>query len=236
MRPLLPALLLPLVSFAACIDSNDIDGSGRLVDVQRDVGAFRAVEVSDGLNADIAVGPQNVRLHLDDNIVDHVRVEVRGDVLVLEAKEPNMGFDPSADAVIRVSSPTITSVAVRDGASARAEARGGEVVASCRDGAKLVLHGQDSRTIRASASDGSRIEITGAATTLDIDASDGSKIASEATTESVVIRSRDGSTVRAHASKSVQVHASDGSHVHIHGNPRSRDVTTTDGSSVEFSD
>ena len=76
MKRLLPAFLLPLV---ACIGYSDIDGNGRLVDVQRDVAPFRAVEVSDGLRAEIAVGPQNVTLHLDDNIVDHVRAEVRGE-------------------------------------------------------------------------------------------------------------------------------------------------------------
>lgn len=233
MKRLLSALLLSLVG---CIDYTDIDGNGRLVDVQRDVAAFRAVEVADGLRAEIAVGPQNVTMHLDDNIVRYVRVEVRGDVLFLEAKEGNMGFDPSDGAVIRVSGPAISAVTVRDGSSARAEARGEDFSASSHDGSRLAIDGQDVQVIHARASDGSRIEVTGAVTDLVVDAIDGSKIESEAASDSVEVRSRAGSAVRARASRSVRVQASDGSRVRIRGNPESRDVTTSDGSSVVFVD
>ena len=233
MRHLLPALLLSLVG---CIDSSEIDGNGRIVEVERDVSTFRAIEVSDGLRAEVAVGPQHVTLRLDDNILDHVRVEVRGDVLFLEAKDRNMGFDPSAAAVIRVASPEVTSITVRDGSSARAEARGEEVSATSHDGARLVIDARAVRKIRASASDGSRIDVTGAATDLAIEANDGSKVVSEVPSDSLDVRSRDGSEVRARASKSVRVEASDGSYVRIHGNPESRDVRTRDGSSVVFTE
>ena len=233
MRNLLPALLLSLV---ACLDHSDIDGSGQIIELRRDVAAFRAVEVADGLRAEIAVGPQEVTLRLDDNIIDRVRVEVRGDVLVLEAKEQGVGFDPSANAVIRVGSPTITAVTVRDGSRARAEVRGGELVAKSHDGARLVIDARELQEVSASASDGSRIDVTGAAMSLEFDASDGSTITSNAPADSVTARSRDGSEVRARASKSVRVQASDGSYVRISGNPERRDVETSDGSSVVFSE
>ena len=229
----LPTLLLALV---ACVDDGNIEGSGELVDVQQDVAAFHAVEVSDGLRAEIVVGPQNVALHLDDNIAHHVRVVVRGGVLVLEANENNMGFDPSAGAVIRVASPTIDAVTVRDGANATAEARGTEVTAKSYDGGKLVFDAREAQVVHATARDGSSIVLTGATTDLDVEARDGSNITSQIPSESAAVRSHDGSEIRARASKSVRVQASDGSSVHIHGNPGSRDVNTSDGSSVDFSD
>lgn len=225
-----------LVTLAGCFDDRDVEGSGRLVDVQTDVAAFHGVSVSDGLHAEIAIGPQSVALHLDDNIVDHVRVEVRGGVLFIEARERDVGFDPSAGAVVRVVSPTIDGVTVLDGSMASAEARGQEVTVRSDDGATLFLDARAAGVIHALAGDGASIVLNGTAPELDLDTSDGSSIESGVLSEVVAVRSRDGSTVRAHATKSVHVRAFDGSNVRIEGNPGSRDVSASDGSSVEFAD
>ncbi|MDF2697482.1 MAG: hypothetical protein K0S65_5865 [Labilithrix sp.] len=231
-----PGLIAAIFALAACADTGNIEGSGRLVEVQRDVAAFHAVEVSDGLRVEVAVGPQSVALHLDDNILDHVRIEVRGGLLVLEADSDNMGFEPSSGAVIRVASPTIDAVTVLDGGRARAETRSREVVAMSKDGGRLELVAHDAQLVRATAHDGSKVVLSGSAVELNVGSSDGSNVESTMPCESVIVDTHDGSDVRARASKSVRVEASDGSKVHILGNPGSRDVTTSDGSSVNFSE
>jgi hypothetical protein len=229
------SMLVALLTLAACVDTENIEGNGRLVDVRRDVAAFHAVEASDGLRVEITVGPQNVALQLDDNIVDFVRVEVRGGVLVLEAKSHEMGFEPSSRSVIRVSSPTIDAVTLHDGARANAETASNAVVLAATDGAKLSVVARDARTVRADARDGSSIVLAGSALELEIEARDGSNVGSALPAESLVVSTHDGSGVRARASKSVRISASDGSNVDIVGNPTNRDVSSSDGSEVTFS-
>jgi hypothetical protein len=225
------ALALP-----GCDDVSSIKGSGRLVDARRDVAAFHAVHVSDGLRAEIVVGPQSVDLHLDDNILEHVDVHVTDGRLVLQAKDRERGFDPSRHSVIRVASPAIDAVTATNGADVRAEPRSPEVTGDCRDGANLVLDVRDARLVRALARDGCRATFTGTARDLTLDSSDGSDVDSQVVLDSADIRARDGSAVRARVTKKVRVVASDGSDVRVHGNPAGREVTTGDGASVSFED
>jgi hypothetical protein len=231
-----PFSVATIVALAGCFSDRSIEGSGRLVDVQRNVAAFHAVAIADGLRAQIAIGPQEVALHVDDNIVDHVRVEVRGGVLFVEANADDLGFDPSGGAVVRIASPTIDAVSVFDGARAAGEARGDEVTASCNDGGELVLDVRAANILNARAHDASIIVLSGTAPIVDLESIDASRIHSRVPAETVGIRSHDASEVVARAAQGARVRASDASNVRVEGNPANRDVSSTDGSSVVFSD
>lgn len=226
---LLLASLLP-----ACIDDDAIVGSGRLVETKADVPPFHAVEVADGLPAVIAIGEQDVFLRLDDNIQSHVHVYVRNGVLVLEARDPDMGFDPSPQAVIQVATPTLDAVIAKDGSRVRAEANTRDVHARCSDGADLELDVRGADRVVATSEDGCSAVIRGAAPVVSLAASDGSRLTSDIAAEEATIRAEDGSKVRAHVTKTARVTAEDGSEVYIHGNPPGREVSESDGASVRF--
>lgn len=231
MRAIACALLIPI---AGCWSG--IQGDGQIVEEEVQVEEFHAVSVSDGLPAEIVPGPQRVVLRLDANLVDRVRVVVDDGVLRVEAKDPNVDLDPSEDAVIQISSPTIDGISLSDGSSARATTNAASVSIEISDGSAIDLTTEAAASIDLAAGDGSSATLDGEASELEIVATDGSSVESRIPAQEAAITSRDGSAVTARASERVTVQATDGSSVSIHGNPADRDVEASDGSSVDFVD
>jgi hypothetical protein len=231
MRPIACVLFVPL---AACWWGDGIDGDGRIVEVEKQVEAFHAVELSDGLPAEIVPGPERVVLRLDSNLVELVRVDVESGVLRIEARDPHMGFNPTDGAVIEISSPTIDAITLSDGATARATTNAASISIELHDGAEIELTAEAATAVSLAAKDGSTATLEGEGAAVEIEATDGSTVESRMPAREVVITSHDGSEVSAHASESVIVDATDGSEIRIRGNPAHRDVETSDGSTVDF--
>ena len=88
--PTLLALLLATMPMAACDDGLLVvgdEGSRNLVTETREVGSFTSIELSGAVKLDLVVdaaATQSVTVTYDDNIIDRLVTEVRGDTLVLE--------------------------------------------------------------------------------------------------------------------------------------------------------
>jgi hypothetical protein len=82
-RPLI--LLVPALALVAA--GCGVIGSGDLVAEAREVGSFDNLDISEGINVQLVVDPgavPSVSVYYDDNLLDKVITEVRGDTLTLE--------------------------------------------------------------------------------------------------------------------------------------------------------
>ena len=88
--PILLALLLAGATMSGCEDGLLVvgdEGSGNLVTETRELGSFTEIELSGAVKLDLVVdaaAAQSVTVTYDDNIIDRVVTEVRGDTLVVE--------------------------------------------------------------------------------------------------------------------------------------------------------
>ncbi len=94
-------VVIGLLALSAC----GTVGSGDLSADERSVGSFNSLEVGDGINVDLTIDPaaaSSVTVNYDDNLLDQVVTEVRGETLVIEFEGmvTILGGDRSVDVVV----------------------------------------------------------------------------------------------------------------------------------------
>ncbi|MDJ0925333.1 MAG: DUF2807 domain-containing protein, partial [Acidimicrobiia bacterium] len=102
-------LLVALLSsmLAGCengIISIGDEGSGIPVTETREVASFSSIEAGGALNLDVTVDPaalQSVEVVYDDNIIDRLTTEVRGDTLVVDL-EGSINLTGNIDRVVTI--------------------------------------------------------------------------------------------------------------------------------------
>jgi hypothetical protein len=156
-KPLVSVILLAVMLLLVACDDGE-EGSGRLSTESRAVGEFTAVDVSQALHSEITIGtPLAVEVEFDDNLLENLQIEVRGDTLHISC-DPDC--DPSSGAVVRITMPEIVAI----GASGASRVEVGVV-----NGKRLELD----------ASGASRIEVRGSVDELLVGASGASHIKAE---------------------------------------------------------
>jgi hypothetical protein len=81
------ALLLLIAAVASACTLDFVRGSGELTTVTADVEEFSAISASSAYEVDVSLAnATSVTLEVDDNVVDDLVVEVRGDTLHLEVR------------------------------------------------------------------------------------------------------------------------------------------------------
>jgi hypothetical protein len=191
-----------------------VHGSGRSAKESRLVPEFTAIEVSAGLRAHLATGPQEVALSGDDNILPYVSTTVAGRVLNIE---PTVDFDPVVPLEIRVSCPTPTGAKLRAGGDLRVDdVSVPELAVEIEAGGDLAASGTVDRLI-ATLSAGGSLDTTAMLA------------------KSVVAHGRAGGDLRVTASDEITGSMESGAEIVVFGHPSKRNVTTDEsGGSVTY--
>lgn len=134
---------------------SNIQGSGIAKSETRELSDFEEVDVSGAIEVEIVAQKEfNVTVEADDNLLEYIKTEVRGNKLKIYARK---GFSSITKTRVLVSMPNITSLDV-SGAS------------------KVSATNINSESLKIEASGASKIEANGTAQILDIDASGASRI------------------------------------------------------------
>ncbi|HKE14915.1 MAG TPA: head GIN domain-containing protein [Kofleriaceae bacterium] len=138
-------LLLP-----ACFGPS-VKGSGHTVQQPRGAAQFRRIDVRGSTDVVARVGPAtSVTVSGDDNIVPHVRTEVRGDTLVVEMDSGS--YTPSARLLVTVSTPALDAIEISGSSDVSAQGIAAERFDAHISGSgNLTLHG-NARQLDASIS------------------------------------------------------------------------------------
>jgi hypothetical protein len=225
-------LVAVCASSAACGFLGE-EGSGVLVTRSIDVGAdIRAVEVGDAFLATISVGAAapSASTTIDDNLVDHLAIEVDDDVLRVELS----GRVRNATLGLEVALPALTSLEA-SGAS-RVEVEGGldgEVEIGASGASTVHVDAVELEAFRLDVSGASRVETDGTAASIEADVSGASELDfAGVEAEVVVVNVSGASTVDVTVTEQLDAEASGASTVRYRGDPDVR-VDASGSSSVE---
>jgi hypothetical protein len=199
-----------------------------------DTSAFEKVSVSEGVEADITVGPRSVRAETKADNFDDLQIAVRDNVLVIDRPAKNwfsFGHRPSYQ--VHVVTPVLHSLAVSSGAEVTAKGAEGDFNVTASSGSDVDVSEVKGGNVSASTSSGSDLKISGSCISLKAESSSGSDLdADDLKCESVSVHSSSGSDLSVAASKSVTGEASSGSDIKVKGRPASVQVSTSSGAQV----
>ncbi|MGA9520504.1 MAG: head GIN domain-containing protein [Myxococcaceae bacterium] len=131
-------------------------GSGKYAENLRETPEFKAITISEGLEAEVVVGgAKEVLVTGDDNLLSKVRTEVRNDILFIDIDETS--WSVSGSLVVKITVPELESV----------DASGG---------VRMEVVGIASESFACTASGGSDITLSGQTTQLTLDTSGGSQV------------------------------------------------------------
>lgn len=201
-----------------------------------DTGAFEAISVAAGVNAQIALGQtRSVVAETRAGDFDDLQITVQAGVLRIERTRGRWNFfRRRPDYQVRIVTPVLRAVTASSGADVEASGVSeGDFTVEASSGSDVQVSGLKGGGIRAHASSGSDLALDGSCTTLTVSASSGSDVdAGNLRCQSVTVEASSGSDVAVFAASSVTGKASSGSDVKIGGRPSAVQVEKSSGADV----
>lgn len=204
----------------------------------RNVGSFKAVKVSTGIDLFITMGTtEEVKIVADDEIIDELITEVKDGTLKIYMKQSNNWFNWNTGNQTRKAYVTVKELQAIDASS-------GSDVKS-----ENTLKGEDLKVRASSGSDveidvyyknvwldtssGSDAKISGKTKTFEAEASSGSDIkAHELESKICKVSVSSGSDATVNVTDELYAKASSGADVRYYGNPQVKDIDESSGGDV----
>ena len=226
------SLSIIVVFFASC-SFTGVKGSENVITQEREIKEqFSEVKVSMGIDLFLTQG-NNVKLTIeaDDNIIDLLITEVKGDVLHIYF-DKNIGRVESKKVYLTMSD--INSLSASSGADIVTKSKivTDKLNLSASSGADIEAELEVKELICKSSS-GSDIELKGTSNKANVKASSGSEIDAAALIASfVTAESSSGADISITANESITADASSGGDINYKGSPKEKDIEKSSGGSV----
>jgi hypothetical protein len=234
-------LLALLAAAAACgchslWPDDDLFGDGDLVEVRPPVAAFSGIDVTNSFAVDVRIGPPEVVMTLDRNIVDAglVVLEVRDGILVVDQCAGCRDFAPTAGAALRITAPIVDTIRARGQVAVAAQATAAEVSIEASGDSHLAIACAGVARASVVARDAAAVDLSGSLPELTAHASGEATLRSRALGNAAEVSAIGGSRVAVHASGSAHVYARGESAVTVTGAPPDRIVDVADAAVVQF--
>jgi hypothetical protein len=191
-----------------------IKGSGDVVTQKRDLSGFKAVDVGGIFEVEITAGKEfAVEVQADDNLLEHIRTEVRGGVLHIETSRK---INSKSTMRILVSAPEINDLDISGVA-------------------KVNASGLNADSLNVDASGASKVNLSGRASKLTVDVSGATKIDAEALSAvDVNVDASGASSVMVNVSGTLRGDASGASKIVYAGSPTEVKKSTSGASRVSL--
>lgn len=229
------ALAVLLFSTTSCFFEGftGIKGNGNVISEHRNIEAsFDAIKVSQGIDLFLTQSSeQSLNVEADDNIMDLLKTEVRGNTLHIFF-EKNVYRATSRK--VFLSTSKITSLATSSGAHILTEKnfKSDDLELDSSSGSSMVLK-ITAQNIQCETSSGADIRVEGTTTSFRANASSGSTIyANNLESENTTAKVSSGANIDVYASESLTAKASSGGDIDYAGNPKVVNKDTSSGGSV----
>jgi preprotein translocase subunit SecF len=188
-------------------------GSGNTQTEKRDVSGFNEVKAGGALTVEVTAQKEfGVEVEADDNLLEYVKTEVKGDTLRIYTEGRISTRNPIR---VRISMPNIESFDV-SGASS------------------VTLTNVKNESLRLDASGASKIKVEGEAKELNVDLSGASRLEAEnLRAENVTVDASGASSATVVASNEINADASGASSIRYVGEPKNVSRKTSGASSVK---
>jgi hypothetical protein len=236
-RIMLAVLLTSLASGCGLVaaGAGGVRGSGVIKEETRTVPEFTGVEIGQAIRAEVTVGPEaSVRISGDENLLPMVKTEVKDGRLVTSVEGP--GIQTVQPLTVTITTPRLDFVGAGGASRVDVAAKGAKELTVRAGGASTVrVKGIDSDAVALGASGASRVEASGRGKRLDLEVSGASTVkAADVPFESAKVDVSGASNAEVHVAESVQGGVSGASHLKALGGPKTRSVSTSGASQVQY--
>jgi Putative auto-transporter adhesin, head GIN domain len=223
------------ISFSS---KNQVVGSGKVVDVARNVAAFDRIEVSDGIRATLKRGNEaRLTVSADDNIEPLVETVVNNGTLVLRMK-PNVSLRTKNRMSVAVIYTKLEKIVASDGSAVDADAlTAASFVVQVNDGASLKAESVSASVLDVNVADGASVKFTSArgSDTQNFRVSDGARLTVDAVSGGgTLAKVSDGAKIilRGLNVKALETSVTDGASAELSGVAQQQNFSASDGASI----
>lgn len=216
-----------------------VQGSGKMVEVQRTVPAFDRIAVADGIQVVLQQGAQQkLTVKADDNIEPLIETRVEGNTLQLSIRRQT-SLQTHNNMTVAIDYTQLASLKLSDGAQADLDkVKSATFQATAQDGSSLRLGEVTVNEFDLSVSDGGRASVRNArgATSQRYRVADGARLSVDnASGERVSLSVADGAhaSVRAVDTKAIEISVADGAHADIAGVAVQQNFVLADAANVD---
>jgi hypothetical protein len=217
---------------------NQVVGSGKVVDVPRNVAVFDRIDVRDGIRATLKRGSEaKLTVSADDNIEPLVETNVTNGTLVLRMK-PNVSLRTKNRMTVAVVYTKLEKIVASDGSSVDADAlTAPSFVMQVNDGANLKAESVSASVLDVSVADGASAKLVSArgSETQNFRVSDGARLTVDAVTGgSTLAKVSDGAKIvlRGLNVKALETNVTDGASAELAGVAQQQNLSASDGASI----
>jgi hypothetical protein len=227
--------LIMMLLCSSCIgESGKVYLLGEIVNDQRNVPHFDAINVSSGIDVILNQGSnQKVIVKADKNVQDEIKTEVENNELKIYCTK---NFWRVSNITVEITIRDLKHLKVNAGADVKSNSKliVNDLTMEISGGSDININ-IEAQTLTLYASSGSDVNLEGNSASISIKSSSGSDInASYLKANEAVITTSSGSDVHVNAKSSIVVNASGGSDVYVTGKPQKQDISTSGGSDVYF--
>lgn len=229
------AILVVLISLASssCIYIGpSIKGNGNVIEETRELTGFKKIKASAGTNVYISQGDvEKVVVKADENLVDYIKTEVDGGVLIVTNTRP---IRKATVLKVYVTIRDIEKISAVAGSNVYSETKleSGHLELSGTAGSNLKLD-ISAGDIEISSLAGSNIYVEGKAGNLKVSASAGSNIKAEGLeSQTCLAKANSGANVYVSVVNELEAKANSGGNVFYYGTPKQLNVSSSSGGNV----
>lgn len=232
---LLSVVALLLLAGCNLIPIQGLTGSGNLVTEEYDLDGFTEIDASSAFEVIVTRGDEfAVTLTADDNIMDRVEVDVRGERLVLGMRDLTIMLG-QITLRAEVTLPELTAITLSGASRATFDEFDVDGAFDAEaSGASTISGAVNADSVRVDISGASKATLTGSARTLDALASGASTAdLRDLIVEDARVEASGASTIRVHATSELDAQASGASTVRYSGDPSNVREDSSGASNVE---
>ena len=217
---IIPAILITLLLIVSCDVIGEM-GSGNVIRQERKVTSFNGIEVSGAFDVKLTQGtPNSVIVEADDNLMDLIRTDVRGSILVIDNKKP---ISHSKSLKIFITFTELKTIDLSGAVDVESEGKLTlQELAISGSGASDAKLDLDVQRLGIDCSGGSKLKLTGTAKDVEVDASGAVDLfAYDFPAENYKLSISGAGKAEINVSKNLNVDISGAASVHYKGNPTS---------------
>ncbi len=110
MKPVIVLALVALCVASCRLGFKTVRGSGNLIKEERNISGFSTIEDAGSIDVEIKMGSNyKVEVEADDNLMKYIKIDKRGEKLVIELKD-NIDFKLENPVTVRIETPELREV------------------------------------------------------------------------------------------------------------------------------
>jgi hypothetical protein len=209
-----------------------VRGNGNVTEEVRQVGEFKQIDVSRGMNVYILQGsPQKIVVIADNNLHEVIETRVDGSILKIFTNE-NVRWAKEKKVMVTVEKLSAVKASSGSNVWSQNQIMSEDLELRASSGANLTME-VNAKRLNGDCSSGANIKLSGLAQEAELEASSGANLIGDALkVDACRMKTSSGANVSATVNERLNARASSGGNIVYYGEPKSTDVHTSSGGNI----